>query len=99
MKRDFIVTFRGDLLEVPVPGFARIEAKLLGRFTEQRIPSTLHVIGGKRLAVPPFDTLAQPQTQLGLGRGPRPLGRPTRHNLLETRLPSTLLQHTRMSHK
>jgi hypothetical protein len=57
----------GHLLEILIPSFARIEAKLVIRFAEQSIPSALYVIGGKGLAVMPFDPLVEPKTQFGFG--------------------------------
>ena len=88
-----MVALDGHLFEVLVPGLARVEAKLLGRFAEQRIPGALHVIGGKGLAVVPFDALVQPETQLGFGRIPRPLGRQIRHDRSKSRLCHVLIEH------
>jgi len=90
---DFAVALGGHLFEVLVPGFARIEAKLLGRLTKQCIPGALHVIGGKGLAVVPFDAFAQPEAQLGLGRVPRPLARQIRHDRGEAGLRYVLIEH------
>src|SRR5438477_10631461 len=92
MKRDLIVAFRSDLLEVLVPGLAWIEAKFLVRLAEQRIPGALHVIGGKRPPVVPSDAVVQPETQLGLGRVPRPFGRQIRHDRLEAGLRYMLIK-------
>src|SRR3974377_1863804 len=88
-----MVVLDGHLLEVLVPGFAWIEAKLVVRFAEQGIPSALYVIGGKGLAVVPFDALMQTETQLGLGRVPRPFGRQVRHDRVEAGLRYVLIEH------
>ena len=60
----------GYFLEVLIPGFARIETKLIVRFTKQGIPGALDVIGGKGLAIVPFDAVMQAETQLGFRRVP-----------------------------
>jgi hypothetical protein len=60
-----MVAFDDHLLEILVPGSARIEAKLFVRSPKQRIPGAFDVIGAKGLAVMSFDTLVQPESQLG----------------------------------
>ena len=58
-----MVAFHGHLFEVLVPGLARIEAKFLVRFAEQSIPGALYVVGGKGLAVVPFDAVMEAEAQ------------------------------------
>src|SRR5262249_7193920 len=54
-ERDLMVTVGGDLFEVAVPGFARVDTQLLGRFAGDQIPGAFDIRGGERLAVVPFD--------------------------------------------
>src|SRR5260370_849535 len=70
-----VIAIGDDLLEVAVPGFARIEAQLVGRLAQQQVPGAFDVLGGERPAVMPFDALAQLEGQRGLVLLPRPLGR------------------------
>ena len=56
-----VIAIGRDLVEVAIPGLARIEAKLLARFAEQHVPGAFDVVRGERLAVVPFDALAQPK--------------------------------------
>src|SRR5215472_16024631 len=66
MEGDLKVTVRGHLFEIFVPGFTRINAKILARFAGQQVPGALDVFGGKTLAVVPCDAFPQPECQLGL---------------------------------
>src|SRR5262249_50681237 len=50
-ERDLMVTVGGDLFEVAVPGFARVDTQLLGRFAGDQVPGAFDVGGGERLAV------------------------------------------------
>src|SRR5207244_7980180 len=69
---DLVVTVRSHLLDIAVPGFARVDAKLLARLAAQQIPGAFDVLSGEGSAVMPFDALAQREGQLGpfLVRGP-----------------------------
>ena len=49
MKGDLVVTIRGDLAEVPVPGFARIDAKRLLRLAGQHVPGAFDIAGREGL--------------------------------------------------
>src|SRR6516164_4743458 len=75
MEGDLPVAVGGDLFEVFVPGLARIDTELLGRFAGEQIPGAFDVIGGKRSAVMPFDLMTQRKCQLGAVLAPRPSGR------------------------
>src|SRR6202011_4062435 len=76
---DLVVALDGHLVEVLVPGLARIEAKFLVRFAEQSIPGALYIVDGKWLSVMPFDTVMEAEAQLGLRSVPRPPARKLRH--------------------
>src|SRR5215471_11551429 len=65
-------SIRYDVLEVAVPGFARVEPQLLLRFAEQHVPGAFDVGGSKRLAVVPFDALPQLEGEPGVALVPRP---------------------------
>ena len=69
---NLVVAIRGHLFDIAVPGFARIDAKLLARLAAQQVPGAFHVLGGEGFAVMPFDTVPQRESQLGalLVRGP-----------------------------
>src|SRR5580704_10199773 len=73
----------GDLFEVLVPSLARIGAQLLRRLAEQQVPGAFHVTGGKRVAVVPFDALAQPERQFAAVLVPRPIGGEIRNDRLQ----------------
>ena len=53
------ISVDGDPFDVLVPSLARIGAQLLLRFAKQQVPGAIYVIGGKRVAVVPFDAAAQ----------------------------------------
>src|ERR1700719_4529931 len=72
MEGDLVIPVRFDLFEVAIPGFERIEAELVARLFEQEVPGALDVLGRERLAVMPFDALAQRQGQRGPFLVPRP---------------------------
>jgi len=59
MKRYLIVALRRHFREVVVPAFARIDAELVAGLAGHEIPGAFDVLGGERLAVVPFDALAQ----------------------------------------
>ena len=73
-KRHLVIAVGRDLDEVVVPGLARVDAQLLGRLALQQIPGAFDVGGGERLAVMPFDALAQMEGQLGAVLVPGPVG-------------------------
>ena len=86
-EADLVIVRGCHLLEVAVPGFAWVDAKLLHRHAGQEIPGAFDVSRGERLAVMPFDTLAELQGQLGAVLVPRPFGRQVRHDRVEAVLP------------
>jgi hypothetical protein len=67
-----VVAVGGDLFEIAVPGFARVDPEPLGGFAEQQFPRAFDVGGGKRLAVVPLDALPQHEFELRLIVVPRP---------------------------
>src|SRR5215469_4342261 len=85
------IAIGGDLVEVLVPGLAGIRAQLLLRLAEQQVPGAFDVIGGKGLAVVPFDALAQPECQFGAVLVPRPIGGQIRDDRLQAVLRHVLL--------
>src|SRR3984893_11296666 len=58
MEGDLVIAIRGDLFEVAIPGFERIDTELVARLFEQEVPGALDVLGRERFAVMPFDALA-----------------------------------------
>ena len=93
MKGDLVIAIGGHLPQITVPGFARVDAQLFARLAGQKIPGALDVGGSERLAVVPFDALAQRENQLGAFLVPRPAGRQIRDNRLQTGLRHVLLVH------
>jgi len=87
MEGDLVVAVDRHLVEIAVPGFARIDPELLARLPGEQVPSALDVASGERFAVMPFDALAQCKGQ------PRPLlvPRPTRGEIGNDRLEAVLL--------
>ena len=59
MEGDLVIAVRADLFEVAIIRFERIDAKLVARLFKQEVPGALDVLGSERLAVVPFDALAQ----------------------------------------
>src|SRR5215831_13764970 len=59
MEGDLIIAIGGHLLEVRVPGLARIDAQFLAALAGQQIPSADDIPGGERPAIMPFDALAE----------------------------------------
>src|SRR3984893_4055317 len=72
MESDLMITVRGHLIDIAVPGFARIYAKLLGRLAAQRVQGAFASPSRERLAVVPSHAVAQREGQFGsfLVRGP-----------------------------
>ena len=67
-----IIAIGGHLFEVVVPGFARVDAQFFARLALQQVPGAFDIRGRERLAVVPFDALAQREGQLGSLLVPRP---------------------------
>jgi hypothetical protein len=51
MEGNLIIAIGGHLLQIAVPGLARVEAKLFARLFGQQVPGAFDVLGGERLAV------------------------------------------------
>ncbi len=54
-----VIVIDADPFEVAVPGSTRVDPQLLSRGAGDHFPGAFDVLGGERLAVVPFDTLAQ----------------------------------------
>jgi hypothetical protein len=92
MKGDLIVAVGGDLLDIAVPRFARVDAELVGRALQQRVPGAFDVTRGERLAIMPFDSLTQWEGQLRPVLVPRPAGRQIGHDRGEAVLCDLLVE-------
>src|SRR6185437_494595 len=75
VKGDFVVAVGRYLVEIEVPRLARIDAQLFAPDAHQQVPGAFDVGGSERLAVVPFDALAQWEGQLLAVLAPRPAGR------------------------
>jgi len=62
---DLIFAVDAYLIEVSVPGFARVEPQLLSRLAGQHVPGAFDILRRKGLAVVPFDAPAQREGQFG----------------------------------
>jgi len=82
MKGDLVIAVRRDLFQVPVPGFAGIDAQLFTRLAADQVPSALNVLGRERLAVVPLDALL---------RGPLLVPRPASREIGHDRSEAVLL--------
>ena len=99
VKHHLMVAVGGDLIEVLVKRFARIEAQLFLAGLQHQIPGAHDVFGGKGLAVMPFDALAQRHGQLGAVLAPAPAGRQIRYDRIESVLLLMLIeQHKIVEH-
>ena len=58
MEGDLVIAVGRDVLDVAVPGLARVDAELVGVDAAQPIPGAFDVGRGERLAVVPFDAVA-----------------------------------------
>ena len=67
-----VIAVGHDIVEIAIPRLARVEPQLVGRFAGQQIPGAFDVVRGKRLAVMPFDALAQLKAEPGVIGVPRP---------------------------
>ena len=55
VKRRLVIALGGDPIEVPVPGFARVDAEFGSRLAEQHVPGALDVLCGEGLPVMPVE--------------------------------------------
>ncbi|MGY4432580.1 hypothetical protein ACVWWO_005057 [Bradyrhizobium sp. F1.13.1] len=72
IEGDLEITVRRDIVNLAVPGFARILPQLLLRFAHQEIEGAFDVGRRERLAVMPLDALAQFEGQLLVVAAPGP---------------------------
>src|SRR6202023_857959 len=82
MEGDLVITVDRDLLQIAVPGLARIDAKFLDRLAGEHVPGAFDVLGGERLAVVPSHTLMQWKGQLRAILVPYPAGCELRNDSL-----------------
>jgi len=75
MKGDLVVVIRAHRFEVLEVRLARVEADPVLGLVELQIDRAQHVLGGERLAVVPFDALAQGEGQRRAVLVPLPFGR------------------------
>jgi len=87
------IAIGGQGIEIVVPGFARVDAKLVVPSSGQQIPCAFDVFGGKWLAIMPFDAVAQRHCQLGALFIPTPLCRQIRDDRLRAVLRHLLLEY------
>ena len=93
VKARLEIAVGGHLIEVAPPGFARVDAEFVGGFAGQQVPGAFDVGGGKRLAVMPFDALAQFDGQRRAGLVPAPARRQFRPDRVEAVLRDLLIEH------
>src|ERR1700730_13076541 len=74
------ISVSGDRFDVLVPSFPRVDAQLLLRLAEKKIPGALDVLSRKGSAVMPFNTVTQPEGQLGSVLAPGPAGGEVGHD-------------------
>src|SRR5262249_8020682 len=55
-KGNLVISSRGDIFEIPVPGLARVDAELCARLLSQHVPGTHDVLRREGFAIMPFDT-------------------------------------------
>ena len=72
MKSDLMLAAGRGLGDIDPPGLAIIEAELLFAVVGQEIEGAFDVFGGERLAVVPFDAVAQFEAQLRAVLAPCP---------------------------
>ena len=85
--------FGGHFFEVAVPGFARVDAELLGRRSGNQVPGAFDVPGGERLAVMPFDARPQFEGQLLAVLAPRPARSEVGDDRVQAVLRHVLVEH------
>src|SRR5262249_34438153 len=90
-----VVGLDDHLLEVAVPGLARIDAQAVTvvALASQEVPGAFDVTRRERLAVVPFDARAQLEAQAGARLVPRPRGREIGHDRLQPALRHRLVVH------
>src|SRR5207247_4602878 len=98
VKDRLAIAVGADMIEVAIPGLARIATKLLGRLALQQIPGALDVGGRKRLPIMPFDPLAQLEIQLDAVLARRPALGEVRDGRLHAVLRLILPEHDELVH-
>ncbi len=93
VEADFEIAVDRYLSKVLIPGFARIDPELFRPGTPQQIPGAFNVPGAERLAVMPFDALAQFENQRRAILAPRPLDGEIGDNCFEPVLRNMLIEH------
>ncbi len=88
-----VVAVDHDLFEVAVPRLARIEPQFVGRFTLHQVQGAFDVLGGERLAVMPFDALAQAEGQPRFVLVPRPFASEVGDDRIDAGLRDMLVIH------
>ena len=83
MENRLVVALGGHVRQIEVPGPAVVDPELVLALVEQQVPGAFDVGGGERLAVMPFDALAQLEREFGAVFAPRPARRQFRHDRFE----------------
>ena len=91
VERRLVVAVGRYVLDLVVPALARILTKFLRRLAHQHIEGAFDVGGGERLAVVPFDALAQFERQRLLVAAPGPALRQIRDDRIQAVLRDILL--------
>src|SRR4051812_38184633 len=90
------VSIGADRLEVSVPRFSRIGAKLSRRLSQYQIPCASHIRGGERLAVVPAYAATEAKRELGHVGVPRPFRSQIRNDGIQSILRLVLLEHNQI---
>ena len=80
VERDLEVAVGRDVVDLVVPGLARVLAEFLRRLAHQHVEGAFDVGGGERLAVMPLDALAQLEGQRLVVAAPGPAFGEIRHD-------------------
>src|ERR1051326_4397317 len=84
MKGDLVIAVCRNAIEIGVPGLPRIDAQLLGTLALEHFPGAFDIGGRERLAVMPFDTFVQRESQFGAVLVPRPALRQLGYDRVDT---------------
>jgi hypothetical protein len=90
---DLEIPVGGHGIEIVVPRFARVDARLVVPCAGQQIPGAFDVFGGERPAIMPLDAAAQRHCQLGALFVPAPPRRQIRDDRLRAVLRDLLVEH------
>ena len=89
----FVIAVDGHVVDLVVPGLSRVLPELLLRLAHQHVEGAFDVGRGERLAVMPFDALAQLEGQLLVVGAPGPALGEIRHDRIDAVLRHVLLEH------